>query len=168
MLMEWKNLIIVRRMTRNDLPIIAEIAHRAFRNGPDSYWAVIGAKRAQRTFVAEMNNKVVGVIEIEIVNLSVGRQGHVGYIFVDPNYQRRGIGTKLLITAENFFKEKGAKASWALTSPENIAAQRLFEKNGYRRVFLKELFQMLPVKDAEKLLRRMVYWEGDIIYHKPL
>ncbi|MHA1608662.1 MAG: GNAT family N-acetyltransferase [Candidatus Njordarchaeales archaeon] len=168
MLMEWKNLIVVRRMTRNDLPIIAEIAHRAFRNGPDSYWAVIGAKRAQRTFVAEMNNKVVGVIEIEIVNLSVGRQGHVGYIFVDPNYQRRGIGTKLLITAENFFKEKGAKASWALTSPENIAAQRLFEKNGYRRVFLKELFQMLPVKDAEKLLRRMVYWEGDIIYHKPL
>ncbi|MHA1590671.1 MAG: GNAT family N-acetyltransferase [Candidatus Njordarchaeales archaeon] len=168
MLMEWKNLIVVRRMTRNDLPIIAEIAHRAFRNGPDSYWAVIGAKRAQRTFVAEMNNKVVGVIEIEIVNLSVGRQGHVGYIFVDPNYQRRGIGTKLLITAENFFKEKGAKASWALTSPENIAAQRLFEKNGYRRVFLKELFQMLPVKDAEKLLRRIVYWEGDIIYHKPL
>ncbi|MHA1615772.1 MAG: GNAT family N-acetyltransferase [Candidatus Njordarchaeales archaeon] len=160
--------VIIRKAHPNDLRQIEALAKKVFRDSPDAYWAVVGAKRAQRTFVAEINNRIIGVIEVEVINLSTGKHGHIGYIFVDPDFQRRGIGTKLLITAEKFFLEKKASSAWALTTPENIAAQRLFEKNGYEKISLAYLYKVLPENDVQKLLRRMVYWEGDIIYHKKL
>ena len=74
----------------------------------------------------------------------------------------------LIIKAEEFFNEKSAIAVWALTSPDNIAARRLFSSLNYEELTLNDVIRELGSKDAEKLLRRMIYWEGDIILRKKL
>jgi len=165
---EFGDLIIRRIDKRKDIKKVARVAERAFRGKPDVYWATVGAIRAQRTYVAEINREIIGVVEIETINLSSGRHGHIGYIFVDPDYWRRGIGSKLIDVAEWFFRSKGAIKAWALTSPENIPTRKLFAKKGYVEISKAEVFKELGERDARKLLRRMIYWEGDVILKKEL
>ena len=160
--------IIFRNLSIQDIPQLAILAQRAFQHGPDSYWAVVGAKRVQKTIVAEYMGCLIGAIEIEILKFNNEKHGHIGYIFVDPDFQRKGIGSKLLKLAERWFSEKNVKYVWALTTPDNIAAQRFFLKHGYRTITKEDVFKLLGRKNAKRLLRRMVYWEGDIIFLKEL
>ena len=160
--------IIIRKALKKDLPAIAEIAAKAFKNGPDAYWAVIGFKHAQRTFVAEVSGKIIGAVEIEVIRLGAHRHGHIGYIFVDPLFQRKGVGSMLAKKAEDFFMSKNAVASWALTSPDNEGARKLFKRLGYEELTVNDVVRELGEINAEKLLRRMIYWEGDIILRKRL
>jgi len=160
--------IIFRNLSIHDIPQLAILAQRAFQHGPDSYWAVVGVKRVQKTIVAEYMGRLIGAIEIEILKFNNEKHGHVGYIFVDPDFQRKGIGSKLLKLAEKWFAERNVKYIWALTTPDNIAAQRFFLKHGYKIVTKEEVFKLLGRKNAKRLLRRMVYWEGDIIFQKEL
>lgn len=60
----------------------------------------------------------------------------VGYIYssaVHPDYQGRGIGTKLVATMTEFLA-KQCKVIQAHTRVENIASQRTFEKCGFTAV----------------------------------
>ena len=53
--------------------------------------------------------------------------GEIKKLFVDPSFQRRGIGGKLIKFA---IKEKQADRLWALE--KNIGAIRLYERYGFR------------------------------------
>ncbi|RLG93542.1 hypothetical protein DRO29_07620 [Candidatus Bathyarchaeota archaeon] len=160
--------VTIRKAFKRDLPSVAEVAKKAFSGKPDSYWAVVGFKRAQRVYVAEVGEKLIGVIEIEVIRLRNGRHGHIGYIFVDPAFQGRGIGKKLVKKAEEFFFSKNAIASWALTDEDNIVARKMFRSLDYQELDVEDVIRELGEEDAEKLLRRMIYWTGDIILRKKL
>ena len=166
---EQKNVkVVVREFRKRDLDQVAIVAHRAFQSEADKYWSVVGALRAPKTLVAEVNGRIVGVIEFEVYRLSNSLEGHIWYIFVDPSFQRKGIGSLLLKHAENWIAEKGAKRVWAITGSYNIPTQKFFEKNNYRRMDIAEMKKILGSKNTKRFLRRMIYWEGDIIYMKEL
>ena len=50
---------------------------------------------------------------------------------IDPDRQRRGIGSAILRFAVGMAKSEGYRALRADIVPENIPARRLFEKNGF-------------------------------------
>ena len=166
--MSWstvkKKSVIIREYSPNDKSKIEKLAKSAFNGSSDAYWSVVGLERSDKTLVAEYNNEIVGVIEIEILTLNRERHGHIGYIFVHPKYQKRGIGSLLLEKALSYLKEKNVKTVWALTSPSNKPTRNLFHKFQFEEIYnIKELRKFLSGKAVKKLLRRMVYWSGDII-----
>lgn len=61
-------------------------------------------------------------------------------IAVAPGFQKRGIGRKLLRCAEKRVEEWGEKRLFLHTARENLPAQKLFLKSGYRPIALKKSF----------------------------
>lgn len=61
-------------------------------------------------------------------------------IAVSPEFQQRGIGEELLQVAEKNVEEMGEQRLFLHTAKENLAAQKLFLKNGYRPVAIKKGF----------------------------
>ncbi len=54
-------------------------------------------------------------------------------LYVDAEARKQGIGEILLQKAKEYAIETGAKNISLSTAPDNYAAQRLYEKNGYIR-----------------------------------
>ena len=55
----------------------------------------------------------------------------IGLIAVHPEHRNQGLGEKLVISAENFLSEKGAKTLKVPTQESNGPAQALYQKLGY-------------------------------------
>ncbi|MGQ9529832.1 MAG: ribosomal protein S18-alanine N-acetyltransferase [Candidatus Bathycorpusculaceae bacterium] len=86
------------------------------------------------SLVAKINDRIagfiIGMIQIERASLI----GHILTIDVSPLYRRRGIAKRLLQEIEKIFMEKGVKSCRLEVREDNIAALRLYQKLGYKRV----------------------------------
>lgn len=76
--------------------------------------------------VYEDDGKIVGTGALE--------GNEVLTVFIDPEYQNRGIGSKLMDTLEVEASTKGHKEVWLVAG---LTAVRFYEKRNYRRVFEK-------------------------------
>ena len=61
------------------------------------------------------------------------KDGYISCLLVDSAYRKQGIGKKLLEDIERLAREKGVKRLSAITHPNNIPAQRLFESMGFTK-----------------------------------
>ena len=66
-------------------------------------------------------------------SISMKRAWILNDMYVDTEYRKRGIGEMLLHKAKDYAIETGAKSISLETAPDNDAAQKLYEKNGYVR-----------------------------------
>jgi len=57
--------------------------------------------------------------------------GYISDIIVNPDFQRRGIGSILVKSAERDLVQRGARKMMLITSTTNKNAQAFFKKNGY-------------------------------------
>ncbi len=83
-----------------------------------------------RIWFAETNNRIVGTIAI------VGRSGlkaQLRWFLVDPEFQGKGIGGKMLKEALRFSKRQGYKSVFLWTISELDVARRLYMDFGFRR-----------------------------------
>jgi len=80
------------------------------------------------------NNKLIGVI---IVNHG-GRKGWINRLAVLPEFQRKGVASKLIEYGENWLREKGIKIYATLIEDYNDSSKKLFKKMGY--VFHRDIF----------------------------
>ncbi len=62
------------------------------------------------------------------------RKGWINRLAVDPDYRRRGCGTRLVEAAEALFREQGIPVTAALVMSDNAASLALFRKAGYSEV----------------------------------
>jgi ribosomal-protein-alanine acetyltransferase len=86
------------------------------------------------SLVAKIDGKIVGFI-IGIMHIERNTlTGHILTIDVSPPYRRRGIAQMLLQKIEEIFKEKGVKSCRLEVREDNIAALKLYQKLGYKRV----------------------------------
>lgn len=78
------------------------------------------------------NNKVVGYATFSIdYNDKVGT---VGNNAVDPDYQGRGIGTAMNRWIVDFFRKEGMRIARVSTLLNDKAAQRVYEKQGFKEI----------------------------------
>lgn len=90
--------------------------------------------------VAKVNGEIVGFV-IGMLRQEKGKTvGHILTIDVLPEYRRKGIGLRLLKALENIFRGKGANISVLEVREDNIAALRLYQKLGYKRVTKLEYY----------------------------
>jgi len=86
------------------------------------------------SLVAKVEDKIVGFIIGRICIERNSLTGHILTIDASPTHRRRGIAQNLLQEIEKIFKAKGVTASRLEVREDNIAALRLYEKLGYKRV----------------------------------
>lgn len=68
--------------------------------------------------------------------VSATKNWHIGYLFVEIDQRKKGIGQRLVNTALNFAKNEGANFISLNTETDNYPAQKLYENLG----FVKEGF----------------------------
>lgn len=84
-------------------------------------------------FVAENNNEVIAFIGMHI-GLAFEYSGKIARIIalaVKKEYQRKGIGAKLLQTAESYLKENYVELIAVNRGLHRIEAHRFYEKQGF-------------------------------------
>ena len=86
-------------------------------------------------FIAYRDSEPVGFTQLYPLFSSVGmrRTWLLNDLYVNPGFRGHGIGTALLETAKAHGRATSAKALTLETSRDNYTAQRVYEKNGWKR-----------------------------------
>jgi ribosomal-protein-alanine N-acetyltransferase len=92
----------------------------------------------KQAFVAELNNKIIGFIEIAIRDSFEGSTltpvAVIEAWFVDPANRQQGIGKNLIQAAERWAKSKGCKQLASAASAESSSIKLAYEHSGFRNV----------------------------------
>ncbi len=85
--------------------------------------------------VVKNDQKYMGFAQLYPVfsSISMKKSWILNDMFVDLEARKLGIGQPLLNQAKDFAVKTGAKSIVLETAPDNYAAQKLYEKNGYER-----------------------------------
>jgi ribosomal protein S18 acetylase RimI-like enzyme len=150
---------VIRRATEADAPALGRLgglllrAHHAFdpqrfiAPGSDPEGGYEWFLRSQlkeddaAVFVAEQDGAVTGYIfaALEPISWKELREacGFIHDIAVDQKGRRSGIATALMQAAMDWLRSRGAPRVVLGTAERNAAAQRLFEKLGFRRTMVE-------------------------------
>ena len=87
--------------------------------------------RNQEVLIAKIDDSVVGFLGIHRRSKRMEHVGEVG-IMTHPDYQRKGIGTKLLKAAIRLAGKKGYRRLEANTLATNVAMRKIAQKAGFK------------------------------------
>jgi ribosomal protein S18 acetylase RimI-like enzyme len=98
-------------------------------NGRDSRAAITSEmKRTETAFIGLFDDSRLIAI---VLATSDGRKGWINRLAVHPDYQRQGLGRRLIKESEDFFAELGIKVIACLIEGDNQASFATFAKAGY-------------------------------------
>jgi len=141
-------------MRRRHLKAVVEIEQQIF----PTPWSLtlylselsLGANRAY--YVARAGNQIVGYAGLM---LAVG-EAHVTTIGVDPAWQRRGIGRRLLLVLATVARQRGATDLTLEVRASNTGAQALYHEFGFVPAGIRKNYYAEVNEDA------IVMWAHDI------
>jgi ribosomal protein S18 acetylase RimI-like enzyme len=86
-------------------------------------------------FVAKNEAQYLGFTQLypTFSSISMKRAWILNDLYVVADARKQGVGEKLLDKAKELAVETGAKSLSLSTAPDNISAQRLYERYGYKR-----------------------------------
>lgn len=84
------------------------------------------------TFIAKENNELVGII----TGHSYYKEVHINGLIIFEQYRNKHIGSKLLETVENYYKNKGFEN--INLSTYNFQAPEFYKKYGFKVEFIRE------------------------------
>lgn len=86
-------------------------------------------------FVVKNDQGYLGFIQLYPMfsSISMNKAWILNDMFVQEEARKLGVGQLLLTRARDFARESGAQSISLETAPDNMAAQRLYEKSGYEQ-----------------------------------
>lgn len=151
--------VLIRRATSDDLPALGRLgamllrAHHGFdaqrfmapSHDPERGYAwFLGTQLDEAdvvVLVAEAEDEVVGYVYagLEPQSWKELREaaGFVHDVAVADAARQQGVASALLAAAESWLRERGAPRVLLWTAQQNTAAQRLFERAGFRRTMIE-------------------------------
>lgn len=125
----------IRDFQPSDLPRLSEIDRACFQPGiaysREELASFIG-HRSSRTWVAEdEDGSIVGFV---VAGRQPARVGHIITIDILEGYRHKGIGAELMRAAEIWARKARLELMYLETAEDNLAAQRFYERRGYRKV----------------------------------
>jgi len=111
--------------------------------------ALLANKRMPRNsdeiiFIAEIDGKVVGFASL------LSSFNTIGAVFVDPNFVRKGVGSRLLVKIEQEARRHGVPILWVCSS---LTGYNFYKANGYRTLLTTVLpldSTYIPCKQMKK------------------
>ena len=125
---------MLRKYELRDVEVIVEIENKTLHNslGIDFYTRDLENPLANH-YVYEFENKVIGFVSsyfdgeiIEILNYCI-----------DPEYQSKGFGTKLM---EEFFKQQNALSAILEVRSSNVKAIGLYQKFDFKTIRIRKQY----------------------------
>ena len=151
--------IAIRRATKGDLPALGRLGALLLRthyqfdplrfmapgsHPEEGYAWFLGTQLREEdvvVFVAERESSIVGYVyaALEPQSWKELREacGFIHDIVVDESGRRSGVATLLMEAAIGWLRERGAPRVVLGTAQRNDAAQRLFERLGFRRTMIE-------------------------------
>ncbi len=125
--------LIVREARPEDLPFVAALSGRVFSVFGQYEQAVADWFRTGgvHTYIAWEDQQPKGFVMISSLYYVSSVLSEIMAIAVSPGVQRRGLGKKLLLKAEESAAKAGAAFMLLHTAKNNIAARSFFSRNGY-------------------------------------
>ncbi len=126
--------ISVRKATEEDLEVIYKIELECFADNAFTKRQLEYLLRSANsvTLVAVLDGEPVGFITGSVDRSRDPAVCHVYTLDVKRSYRRMGVGSTLLDLLEHAMAEKGAGICYLEARTDNIAAQNLYVKHGYR------------------------------------
>lgn len=126
-------MVKIRRAELKDVSNCLELSKTPELLNPDKtpshkWWIEAFVKEKQIFFIAENNNKIVGFIMGE---RTTGNIAIFHSLIVKETYRNKGIGTKLMRSAEKECKKRKLKAIMLYGYANNKKAPSFFKKKGY-------------------------------------
>jgi GNAT superfamily N-acetyltransferase len=132
----------IRRALSPDAKEISRVIVRALHetNGPDYPAHVITAVAenfSPERVTEKLANRIayVAIVDGAVVGTASLDDRVIRSVYVDPTYQRKGIGTRLMDVLEDLAREQGVST---LSVPSSITAERFYRKLGF--VFVRDEF----------------------------
>lgn len=126
----------IRRASAVDIPAIVAIENESFVDPWDQSVFLEALTYYPTTyFVAVCNGAVAGFIVGGLEDTGETIYGHICNIGISPQYRRQGIGRLLVRRTEHQFALELATGVQLEVRVSNNAAQRFYQRMGYRPVF---------------------------------
>ena len=143
-------MVIYRRMTPEDVPVISRLEEETFSMpwSASSFLEMI-SKEDARYYVAEKDGKILGGCGV----LMIAGEGNITNVVIAPEARNQGIGTAMLrhLMAEG--NREGLTAYTLEVRISNVAAIHVYEKLGFESAGIRPGFYEKPVEDA------IIYWK---------
>ncbi len=143
-------MVIYRRMTPEDVPVISRLEEETFSMpwSASSFLEMI-SKEDARYYVAEKDGKILGGCGV----LMIAGEGNITNVVIAPEARNQGIGTAMLrhLMAEG--DQEGLTAYTLEVRISNVAAIHVYEKLGFESAGIRPGFYEKPVEDA------IIYWK---------
>ena len=139
-----------RRHLRSVLRIEAETHPRPW--SLSLFMSEMALRTSRAYYVARVEGFVIGYAGL----MMSADEGHITTIAVDPNWQRRKIGTRLLLVAAREAIRRGARALTLEVRMSNRAAQELYRAFGFRPAGVRKNYYAETNEDA------LVMWAEDV------
>ena len=122
--------VIIRKMTVQDVPVVAQIDRMSFSlPWPEhSFHYEVSDNRVARCFVAETEDKRLTAM---IVSWIVVDELHIATIATHPDFRRQGIGERILTAALKDASAAGVRRAFLEVRASNEAAQAMYRKFGF-------------------------------------
>ena len=160
-----KNKIVFRKANLKDWDAVSKLRQQ-LAHDPTEKWATEYAPfslerdhawigrclraRNKVILIAEDGEKVLAHCIILIEKASPKMRAYYTYdkkallvhLYVDENNRRQGIGTALMKYSLKYLKEKGVEFVDLEVYPQNTGAMALYEKMGFRDIWIKKRFTL--------------------------
>lgn len=132
--------VVIRKAETADARRLADIAYRAWESGILPLLNErLGMREAEQRRLAQAVSETLGrIIVAEVDGIVVAwcsraaRRAYIPYLFVMPELQGHGLGSRLLRRMETMLELEGAERVHLETPADNVRAVRFYEKQGYR------------------------------------
>lgn len=139
-----------RRHLRSVLRVEALVYPRPWSLG--LFMSELALKTTRVYFVAKVGHEVVGYAGLMIT----GSDGHVTTVAVDPDWQRNGIGTRLMLGLCTAAASRGCTGLTLEVRVSNAGAQELYRAFGFAPAGVRKNYYTETNEDA------IVMWAHDI------
>lgn len=132
--------IYIRNLEIDDIAPVYHLGESVFTSDLYPYlyrtwdeWEVIGLYNTDPEYclVAEIEEQLAGFILGTIISKESWTYGYIMWLGVSPNFQRRGVGDKLVDKLVERMIEDGVRFMLADTDPANIPAVKFFTRKGF-------------------------------------
>jgi len=129
-----KSGVTIRPLVNSDINPILGFWWSSFITNKEMVASQIGGRR-DLSFIANFEGHLIGFIlaRIEYLGIPIKEVCVIHALAVEPNYQRKGIGTLLVNELKNTCKSKGIPTMRAFVSENDHKLMTYFERLGFQR-----------------------------------
>ncbi|CAN1208746.1 GNAT family N-acetyltransferase [Tumidithrix helvetica PCC 7403] len=155
----------IRDMAIDDIAPVYHLGEELFTSDLYPYlyrtwdeWEVIGLYNTDPEYcmVAEVNEQLAGFVLGTVITKASWTYGYIIWLGIDPNFQRRGIGDKLVDKIVERMIEEGARSMLVDTDPANLPAVNFFTRKGFGNAH-KHIFLSMNLSKHEYYGRLIAY-----------